>query len=142
MTEERFLTLAGTYGGDLRRWPADERLGAEAFARSHPAVANACLTAERLLDEALDRYVAAAPDAALRDRVISTAKRAVAGGRRAWRWLTGAGLGLGLASSAAAGAIAGYTLGHPALLRLTLPSALDAGEVSPLADPADEAASG
>jgi hypothetical protein len=131
MTEERFLTLAAAYGADPRRWPHSERAAAMAFADANPAVARPWLTAERLLDEALDRYEVAAPASALRDRVVAAARRAAS--RRTWRWLVGAGLGMGLASSAVAGAVAGYTLGRPEILRLSQPGELDAGEVSSLA---------
>jgi len=131
MTEERLLTLAGAYGADPRRWPAAERAAAVAFADANPAVAQACVAAERLLDEALDRYVVAAPASKLRERVVVGAKRAAT--RRIGLWLVGAGLGVGLASSAVAGAVAGYTLGRPEILRLSQPGELDAGEVYSLA---------
>ncbi|HZZ87263.1 MAG TPA: hypothetical protein VFE13_02920 [Caulobacteraceae bacterium] len=142
MTEERFLTLAGAYGADLRRWPAAERAAAAAFAAANPSVARTGVAAERRLDDVLDGYADPAPSPALRDRVIFAAKATAARGRRAWRWMAGAGLGLGLASSAVAGAVAGYTVGHPAMLRLTQPAAGDADEVSSLADPAGDAANG
>lgn len=54
MTPERFEALASAYGGDLRRWPEDEREAAQAFAERRPE-AQAILARERRLDELLDR---------------------------------------------------------------------------------------
>jgi len=139
MSEERFLTLAATYGADMARWPAGERAAAQAFVAANPQVVEACLAAERLLDAALERYGARDATSLLRTRIIGAAPRERAAGAR-WRWLTGAGLGLGLAASCAAGVAAGYTLGHPAVARLMAPSDVDAGQLSAIADPGGDAA--
>ena len=141
MNEDRFLNLAAAYGADMNRWPAAERAVAAAFVNANPQVVEACLAAERLLDDTLQRYDARDASAALRTRIIAGAPRERALGA-ARRWMAAAGLGLGLAASAAAGVAAGYTLGHPAVTRLLGPSELDAGEFSALADPASAAANG
>jgi len=139
MSEERFLTLAAAYGADLARWPAGERAAAQAFVAANPQIVEACLTAERLLDAALERYGARDATSLLRTRIIAAAPRERATGAR-WRWLTGAGLGLGLAASCAAGVAAGYTLGHPAVARLMEPPAADAGQLGAVGDPGGDAA--
>ena len=141
MNEDRFLNLAACYGADMDRWPAGERAVAAAFVNANPQVVEACLAAERLLDDALQRYDASEANAALRARIIAGAPRERAVGA-ARRWIAAASLGLGLAASAAAGVAAGYTLGHPAVTRLLGPSELDVGEFSALADPAGDAANG
>jgi hypothetical protein len=135
MNEDRFLNLAAAYGADMDRWPASERAVAAAFVAANPRVVEACLAAERLLDDALQRYDASAASAALRTRIIASAPRERAAGALR-RWLAAAGLALGLAASAAAGVAAGYALGHPAVTRLLGPSELDVGEFSALSDPA------
>jgi hypothetical protein len=141
MNQDRFLNLAVAYGADMNRWPADERAVAAIFAAANPQVVEGCLAAERLLDEALQRYDARDASAALRARIIADAPRErTAGAVR--RWIAAAGLGLALAASAAAGVAAGYTLGHPEVTRLLGPSDLDVGEFSALADPAGDATSG
>jgi hypothetical protein len=141
MNEDRFLNLAAAYGGDMDRWPAGERAVAAAFVAANPEVVEACLAAERLLDDALQRYDAGAASAALRTRIIASAPRERAAGA-VRRWLAAAGLGLGLAASAVAGVAAGYTLGHPAVMRLLGPSELDVGAFSALSDPAGSPANG
>jgi len=141
MNEDRFLNLAAAYGADMNRWPAGERALAAAFVAAHPQIVEACLVAERLLDDTLLRYDAGVASAALRTRIIISAPRErTAGAVR--RWIAAACLGLGLAASAAAGVAAGYTLGHPAVTQLLGPSELDVGEYSALADPAGDAANG
>ena len=139
MSEERFLTLAAAYGADMTRWPVGERAAAGAFVAANPQIVEACLAAERLLDAALGRYGARDAAASLRTRIIAAAPRERTAGA-IWRWLTGAGLGLGLAASCAAGVAAGYTLGHPAVARMMRPPAVDASQLSAVADPAGDAA--
>lgn len=53
MNRERFSHLLEAYGGDFRRWPAQDRASAAAFAAQHPDVASA-IEAARALDAALD----------------------------------------------------------------------------------------
>jgi hypothetical protein len=141
MNEDRFLTLAAAYGADMTRWPAGERAVAAAFVTANPHVAEGCLAAERMLDEALQRYDAREANPVLRARIIADAPRERRMGA-VRRWIAAAGLGLGLAASAAAGVAAGYTLGHPAVTRLLGPPELDAGEFSAVADPAADPANG
>ena len=63
MNEDRFLNLAAAYGADMDRWPASERAVAAAFVAANPRVVEACLAAERLLDDTLRRYEAGAASA-------------------------------------------------------------------------------
>ena len=53
MDWETFGDLAGAYGADLRRWPADQRLAAEALMRRDRATGEAILARERRLDHLL-----------------------------------------------------------------------------------------
>jgi hypothetical protein len=101
---------------------------------------------EDMDDEGLDALLAAyrgcEPDAALRARIIAAAPRQRAIGR-AWRWMGGAGLGAVLAASCAAGVAVGLTLAPASLARaISGHPAATAAEVSSLADPADDPASG
>ncbi|WP_146190657.1 hypothetical protein [Marinicauda salina] len=68
MTEDRFAGIVAAYGADPRRWPADERAAAEAFAAAEPDVAGPVLDAAAALDVALDA-AADAPDAGAHRRV-------------------------------------------------------------------------
>lgn len=118
MSERRFAELADAWGGDLERWPADERLAARAWAGNDPMAAERALFEARQTDAALDAVPRVTVPAALRERVIASA--AVAGLRpRAprgapWRllWIGGAGW----AAAACAGVVFGTTLSsHMAL---------------------------
>jgi hypothetical protein len=114
MNAERFETLAGAYGGDLRRWPAAERAAAEVFRTTEPDRAAVILTAADDLDFALDAWRAPAPSAALREAVLAAAPR----GRRAAPFRSGLGLwlsGAGLAAVAVAGVIVGVVASSAAV---------------------------
>jgi len=124
MDPARFEALAQAYGGDLDRWPTDERSLARAFQEAEPARALAVLADA----EDLDGLLSAAPDPVfsgiLRETLIRsasasasaaapTADRRAPSGRQApairrapFRWVSG----LGLAAACAAGVVFGASL--------------------------------
>lgn len=116
MTAERFLALVAAYGADARRWPADERAAAEAFAAARPDVARAAMAEADVVDALLHASRPAQPSISLRDRVIASAADAGLKARREGRrWLDrlALALGAGWAVAACAGVVAGVMLtGH------------------------------
>lgn len=54
MTLDRFRALCDAYGGEVRRWPAEEREAAQAFVETSE-VAREALAEARRLDDALDQ---------------------------------------------------------------------------------------
>ncbi|MBN9466595.1 hypothetical protein [Brevundimonas sp.] len=106
MRIERLQALAEAYGGDLRRWPADQRAFAESLVAADPA-ARALLDEAAALDALLDASPSVAPSADLTARVLRAAPGARAKSRpRRAVWL----LGAGWAAAACAGVIAGVGL--------------------------------
>lgn len=102
MTPDQFRKLTETYGAETRRWPAQDRQAALAFMKSHPAEARAALAEATRLDGMLDRHIVAAPDRALRERIISSAAVARAVWQHARLWWQGAAIaGLGIAGALA-----------------------------------------
>lgn len=105
---ERLETLLDCHGGDLRRWPADERIAAERLL-AQSAAARALKAQAEALDAALDDYAVAPPDPQLRVRLLAAhAQRAerCAWLRQLWRDLGGWRLaGPAFAASLALGAI-------------------------------------
>jgi hypothetical protein len=99
MDRERFLHLLEAYGGDFRRWPAETRALAAAYAAQDADAASA-LAEARALDRALDaaRH-GAEPSAALAARILAQAPRAAAFDRRAL---------FALAACAVFGVVIGY----------------------------------
>jgi hypothetical protein len=76
MDRERFDHLLEAYGGDFRRWPAEERAGVAAFVAQN-ADAAAALKAAQGLDRALDEARNELGDtAALSARILAQAPRA------------------------------------------------------------------
>lgn len=55
MDRARFEQLLGAYGGDLDRWPANERAAAAAFLAAHGAEVADALQQARAVDAALDQ---------------------------------------------------------------------------------------
>lgn len=111
MDEHRFRALLDAYGGAPRRWPAQEREAAQAFAEAH--------TDRAPQDEAarLDAVLEAgapecAPTAALMGRIlqdaaaVSSARGARGGGWFGWAAPLGAALGAPLGGSIGAGGLA------------------------------------
>ena len=116
MTAERFLALIAAWGADSRRWPAEERIAAEAFLAANPGFARPALQEAAAVDDLLRASRVSAPSAALRDRVLASAAEAGLRARREGRrWLDrlGLALGAGWAAAACAGVVAGVMLtGH------------------------------
>ena len=107
MERARFEDLAGTWGGDLRRWPEGERAEAERLLQADPA-AQAVLDEAAGLDALLDRSPTPWPSQALRDRIVAAAPRA---GAWSLHWSrTGLAFGAGWAAAACAGVMAGLVL--------------------------------
>jgi hypothetical protein len=105
MTAERFEALTAAFGADPSHWPPAERDAAWAFATQHDE-ASAIVQRAAALDRALDAPPRPDPSPPLLARVIAAAPLARSA-RRAWRWLTGAGIGVGLAAACAAGVAVG-----------------------------------
>jgi hypothetical protein len=74
MDRERFEQLLEAYGADPRRWPADERAAAEAFAAQNADAANA-LREARALDAALDQGRAVPDTTGLAARILAHAPK-------------------------------------------------------------------
>lgn len=78
MDRERFEQIVAAYGAEPRRWPADERAAAEAFATAHADAATLLAEAratDALLEAAQD---AAAPSDLLAARILKRAPVAAA----------------------------------------------------------------
>jgi hypothetical protein len=99
MDRERFDNLLAAYGGDFRRWPAEERAGAALFA-VESAEAAAALKEAQTLDSALDQARGEPDTSALAARILAQAPRGDVGfDRRAL---------LALAACAVFGIVLGY----------------------------------
>ncbi|MDQ1155548.1 hypothetical protein [Brevundimonas sp. SORGH_AS_0993] len=106
MRIEQLQVLAEAYGGDLRRWPADQRAFAEGLIAADPA-ARVVLEEAAALDALLDASLAVSPSADLTARVLRAAPRARVKSRpRRAAWFMGAGW----AAAACAGVVAGVGL--------------------------------
>lgn len=106
MKAERLQALAEAYGGDLRRWPADERAFAESLLSTEPGL-RAVLAQAAALDALLDKSPVAAPSPQLAARVLAAAPRLAARPRQSrLAWFMGAGW----AAAACAGVVAGVGL--------------------------------
>jgi hypothetical protein len=114
VTEERFEILAEAYGGDVSRWPAEERDAAAALMATNPAFTQKVLMQAGRLDAVLDDWARAPASAALVERIVASAPAAKP--RAFWRgWLMPAGLGAGLAAACAAGLLVGVQLSQRAV---------------------------
>lgn len=101
MDRERFVALLDAYGADFRRWPAETRAAAAAYA-ARDAETAASIAGARRLDAILDLGKGAGePSPDLAARILAQAPRAepVAFGRRAL---------LALAACAVFGVMLGY----------------------------------
>jgi hypothetical protein len=96
MDRERFEQVLDAYGADPRRWPADERAAAKAFAARN--VDAAALQEARALDAALDQARDVPDVSGLAGRILAKAHRPVFD-RRAM---------LALAACAVFGVVLGY----------------------------------
>ena len=108
MSFERFEDLAGTYGGEIARWPEGEREAARALLAAHPDRLSPLLAAAAHLDRLLDLAPVQNVDAALLGRLIAAAPRPAT---PAARWIAGLGAALGLSAAAFAGVLAGVAVG-------------------------------
>jgi hypothetical protein len=107
MTPERFEALAEAWGGDVSRWPEDEREAAAAWMAAEPARAGAILARAAELDAALAAYAPMRASLGLADRIAGGAPKP----RARWvGWLLPAGMGAGLAAACAAGMVLGAQL--------------------------------
>ncbi len=76
MDWKRFAELLDAYGGDFRRWPANERAPAAAFAAREPDAATLIAEAQKL-DQVLDAARASdEPSADLALRILASAPSA------------------------------------------------------------------
>ncbi len=102
----RFETLADAYGGDLRRWPAQERAAAEALLAAQPQAARAVLADADALDALLHASPTPAVPHVLREAIAAAAPKAgVARVRTGFGfWLSGAGLAAATVSGVIVGA--------------------------------------
>lgn len=110
MTRERFEALAEAYGGDIHRWPAEEREMAALMLRAEPAFVRGVLARADELDVALDAWRPAPAPRVLRERIIATAPQPREGLGRFHAWFWRAGLGAGLAAACAAGLAFGVAI--------------------------------
>ncbi len=100
MDRERFEHLLAAYGGDLRRWPAQERAAATLYAAQSAEAAGALREAQAL-DRALDHARGEMSDTS------ALAARILAGAPRAAVWLDRRALFV-LAACAIFGLVLGY----------------------------------
>lgn len=108
MTPERFETLAEAYGGDIARWPVDERDAASQLMIDQQDWAAKVLARAGELDAVLDHWAPVALGHGLREAILAGAP---APRRSLWpRWLVGASLGAGLATACAAGLLVGMAM--------------------------------
>lgn len=106
MTSERFARIVDAYGADPRRWPADERAAACAFAQAHPREAQQWLAEAAAVDAGLAADLVEPASRALQRRIVASAQGAGRAGLRGTRprfwWVPGAALaGAGIAGLAA-----------------------------------------
>lgn len=113
MAVGRFEDLAGTYGGEIARWPEGEREAARGLLAAEPARLAPVLDAAAQLDRLLDLAPAQAPDAALVGSLIAAAPRPAGA---AGRWIAGLGAALGLSAAALAGVAVGVAVGRPPII--------------------------
>lgn len=104
--------LAGAYGGDLSRWPAEARPAAEAWIARNPAEARSLLDEARALDHLLGAWPAPRAEDAVRARIEAEAAAHVRRARRR-SWLLTLGGGVGLAAACLAGILAAPHLLDP-----------------------------
>ncbi len=104
MTPERFRALADAYGGDLRRWPSDERDAAHALLLRQPET-QAMLSGAAELDAALTAWTVPGPGSALAARIAGTVAHRHTRARRLRLWLSSLGAATALAGGVTAGVL-------------------------------------
>jgi len=140
MSLERLAVLAGAWGGEVARWPDEERAAARAALREEPLAARRLLAEAAKLDRLLAKAPSPAPSAALTARIVMAAPARARPAR--WRWLAGAAVGAGLAAASAAGLAAGDRLAPLAVRPATAPADPSEDAVALLREPPDLAAEG
>lgn len=130
MTPERFVELARTYGGQLRRWPVAEQAPAQALLDAADARALAALQHEQWLDQQMESHQLAPLDAALVRQIrLSAPMRRRSFWARYRNWLSPAGfIGAGIAGIAAGILVASLNVPLPTLGPEVLPSVFDQGD--------------
>jgi hypothetical protein len=103
VTPERFEELAQAFGADIARWPQAQQSAARRYAAREPAAVSVLQAAARL-DGLLDAAPRVVLGASMRERIVRAAPTPA---RRAWRWVTGAGVGAVLAAACAGGVAVG-----------------------------------
>ena len=84
MELDRFEALCDAYGGDIDRWPDDEREAANALVEANPQETRLMLEAARALDEALAAAVYDPPSELLYQRIVAEGARATLPQRPTW----------------------------------------------------------
>lgn len=108
MNRARFETLAQAYGGEVARWPVNDREPAAALMAANPGWAAGVLADALALDAVLDADPPPRVSGALVEAIVAAAPAAR---RLRWvGWLLPAGMGAGLAAACAAGVLAGLQL--------------------------------
>ena len=129
MTPERFTYLTDAYGADLRRWPVDEQVPAQALLEGGSAVAREALNEARWLDAQLDSHHLAVADPALIRQIRQSALRPRSFWSRYASWLSPAGLvGVGIAGVVTGMLVASMSVPLPMLSSEVLPSVFDQGD--------------
>ena len=128
MDRERFQSLARAYGGEIARWPADERRAARWFAIGKRAWAAEALREAWDIDRLLGCSIAPDFHPGLERALLEGAAGLRPSSRAARPWL-GAVLGLGVAAACAAGVGAGFAIA-PFMTLETHPSVADPAEVA------------
>ena len=76
MAPDRFKALANAYGGDLARWPVQERVLALSLCQQQPDWTAQVLSEAAVLDAWLDDYTTEAPGRAFSDRILAQTRPA------------------------------------------------------------------
>ena len=130
MTPERFAHLADAYGADLEHWPEAEREDARTLIARGDTRVLVALDQAAWLDQRLDTYRTAEPDAPLVQRIVASAfsvERPYSRSRLS-NWLPRLGfVGAGLAGIAAGMLVASLSLPLTGATE-ALPSIFDHGD--------------
>lgn len=84
MDQQRFEALAEAYGGDLARWPQEERAAASTYLAAQPDLAEPVLMAAQALDAVLADAAIEAPSDALYENILASGIGARPARRPVW----------------------------------------------------------